>query len=187
LTDADEERYKYLDQFILEWRRRDRIPAYPISTDDSELIDRMLGAMHAYETFKGLHEDALKEPELTSDTAIEKARMMGTKEKDIGKVAAELLMKDTLDRAGTDRIQPSILFLDLLDKVNARRLILPSEDKIRKLAECEEKNVSLQSIVNQLRADLKKCQDEFADYRHRVRPLDDGKTETGDVGEAPTP
>jgi hypothetical protein len=98
--------------------------------------------MRRYEASKELHEEALKEPVLTFDKALEKAEMMYPKEKDpkkLGKIVNELQMNDILGKAGIARSRISVEFLELLDMANARRLIQPSEDKIRKLAECEQK------------------------------------------------
>jgi len=182
-SDGDKERYRYLDQFLLEYRTGDRAPNYErrlASKEDSDLFGRMLNAMERYEVVKGLHEDALKEPELTPDDAIKQAEMMATKEKEIGHIAAELLKQSSDAHGGISRIMPSFRFLGLLDMVNARKLILPSKDKLRELAEClEEKTDSLRQLND--------AKQRIARLETMIRVLgrnpDEANSYTGDVQE----
>lgn len=180
VAQADEERYKYLDQFAFEWRQGERV-SKASSKEDTELVDRMLDAMRRYEISKGLHEDALKKPELTFDVALKQAELMGTKEKDIAKVISQLMMTDIVDKAGSLRIRVSFEFLGLLDMVNARKLIQPSEDKIRKLAECEETKTATEK-------QLHKAEERIIELEKLVRllhgdPTPKKDTLRGDVGE----
>jgi hypothetical protein len=142
LRKSDEEIYRYLDQFVAEYRRGDRVAKIQ-SKEDGQVIDRLLNVMHRYEIAKSLHKDALSKPELTLYQAIGEAKILYPKEKNVGKVAADLQIQDTVNRQGLLRYKLALEFLELLDAANARQLIQTSEDEMRKLEECTDKNTNL--------------------------------------------
>lgn len=150
MDEADRQRYEYLEQFTAQYRGGDKVTK-PQSKEDAALIDELMRSMECYEMFKGIQEEALKKPELTTEDAIEKAKLLyggEAKPKVLGKRVSDLILRDVLDRSGNDRHRESLQFMKLLDKANVRRLIHPSEDALGKLAECEKKRADIESRLH---------------------------------------
>ena len=178
-TSADE--LQYIEQFIPEYRAGYKVFVKATSQGDKDVISATLFSMERYEMEKSFHREALATAPLTIEEASQYAKKNWLGRKDFHEIN-KLVMRDVMERSGTNEDIAAHAFKLYLDKARSLGLIRDSEIA-RKFNECTEKNTDLEAIINRLRIDLKKCQDDFEAYKKRLQPLGTGKTETGGTSE----
>ena len=178
-TSADER--QYIEQFIREYRAGYQVFVKATPESDKDPISETLLSMAHYEIEKSFHGEALARAPLTIEQASRYTKKNWLGRKNVHEIN-ELLMHDDMQRSGTNEDIAAHAFKVSLDKARSRGLICDSEIA-RKFNECTEKNTDLEAIINHLRIDLKKCQDDFEAYKKRIQPLGTGKTETGGTSE----
>jgi len=182
LAKLSAEEIQYIELFIREYRAGYQVFVKATSQSDKDLINGTLFSMERYELEKNIHHEAQARPPLTIGQAAQRAKRNWLRNRKDPHQINELLLHDDMERSGTNEDIAAHAFKMYLDKARSRRLICVSEIA-RKLDECTEKKTDLESIIKNLRIDLKKCQDDFEAYKKRVQPLGKGRTEIGGTSE----